>query len=134
MPKPLKSNFATDGSLDTRTTLFSGKDVVATPILAEGLSASETESFLVDNVEDISNSGFAVIDDEIIFYSARFGKRKIRYLQRGMNGTVPSVHAVGAVVVFTPVYFVPPAFVDAVIEMQVLIRDHKDRLEKLEKK
>lgn len=132
MATPLLSNFATDNTVDTATTLFAGKAALSTPVLTAELSDTETEEFFVDDAEGVPNKGFAVIENEIIFYSSRFGKYKVRYLERGVNGTTPAVHAIDTPVIFTPVYFIPDALVNAIIEMQTLILDHKSRIETLE--
>jgi hypothetical protein len=128
----ITSNFATDNSLDTSTTLFAGKEPVSTPVLTAELSDIETEEFFVDDSSGAPNIGFAAIEDEIIFYKSRLRKTKILYLERGINGTTPATHAIGTPVTFTPIYYIPPAFVSAIIEMQTLILDHKDRIEALE--
>lgn len=128
----LQSNFATDNSLDDANTLFAGKASMTTPILTVELSDSETEAFFVDNADGTPKQGFAVIDDEIIYYSSRYGQYEVRYLQRGYNGTTPAIHAVSTPVTFTPVYYIPESIVNAIIQMQTLILDHKTRIEALE--
>ena len=73
MAKPLRSKFITDKQVDTRQTLFSGRDTITAPVLIESLSVDETERLLVDNSTGATNRGFVVIDDEVIAYTSRFG-------------------------------------------------------------
>jgi hypothetical protein len=128
----LQSNFATDGSVDTTETLFAGKSEITTPLLTAELADDETEAFFVDSAEGTQKQGFAVIDDEVIFYSSRYGKYEVRYLQRGYNGTTPAVHSVGATVTFTPIYYIPSAIINAIIELQTRVIGVEGRVETLE--
>jgi hypothetical protein len=132
MAKPLRSNFATNNTLDTKKTLFSGKSSVTTPVLTKELSSDETEEFFVNDSTGASNQGFAVIDEEVIFYSSRFGKYKIRYLKRGYNDTVPAIHLVNTPVTFTPLFYVPESLVEAVIAVQDVVLNLKSRVERVE--
>lgn len=132
MATPLLSRFADDGSVDDSTSLFAGKSAVTTPTLTVELSDSETEEFFVNSAEGAPNKGYAIIEDEIIAYTSRFGPYKILYLERGVNGTTPATHAVSTSVTFTPDYHIPAALIEAVIAMQEKLVEYETRIAALE--
>lgn len=129
----LQSNFADDSTVvDDANTLFAGKETITSPTLTVNLSDSETEVFYIDDAEGLPKQGFAAIDDEVIFYSSRYGAYEIRYLQRGQNGTTPASHTHGATVTFTPVFYIPESFRAAIIAMQEYMISVEARVTALE--
>lgn len=132
MAKPLKSTFATDGSVDNTTTLFAGMSAPESIVLTAELSDTETEEFFVNSAKGAPVKGFAVIGDELIKYGTRFGDYAVRYLTRGVNGTTPVTHVVGTPVSLAPDYYLPPSIQEAIIALQEEVNSVKSRVTVLE--
>lgn len=129
---PLVSNFADDLSLDTESTLYVGDGAVSTT-LAEDLSDTEEDLMLVIDATYAPHAGIVVIDGiETISYSSRTNQDMIKGLIRGIAGTTAVSHLAGVTIVFYPPYGALEALRDAVLSMQSMLLDHKNRIETLE--
>jgi hypothetical protein len=131
MPTPLISNFASDGSADTETTLALGAKAISCT-LTENLSDAETNRLVLDNAGDAPRRGVAVIGSEIIYYGMRDKSDDppcLYDLIRGQDGTEPASHAAGAVVgIYGPSRFGNPAIPGAIIASQQEIIDMRSTI------
>jgi len=113
---PLISLFP-DGGLDTGVTLYRGPEPVTTT-LKEDLSDAEDETFFVNDATGAAIAGFAIIENEIVHYRSRLNHDRVMYLTRGQGGTAAAAHVAGVTVELHPVYYIPKAWQDAVLNLQ----------------
>jgi len=117
---PLQSNFgshAGDGAEDSSATLFLGMQVISTS-LAEELSDSEDEVLYVVDATGAPMKGYAVCEDELIYFQSRLNKDQIKALSRGQQDTAAVVHAIGTPITLHPLYYIPQSVQDAIINLQ----------------
>lgn len=127
-----QSNYAIDESPDTAINLANGAHSGETE-LAEDLAIDEEELMRVLDATNAPIGGTVVINDEIIYYHARYKASDLLHLQRGMEGTTPAAHTAGsAVVIYGAPRFGNPAIAQAIIAMQGVITDLKARIAVLE--
>lgn len=132
---PSVSNFSTDGSLDTENTLSTGGSSSSTVLISD-LVEGETRIAIVDDASSANRKGgFMLIEEEMIYYGLADSSspNHVYDLIRAQLNTVDVLHSAGApVTLFSTPRFDNPARTNAIISMQEVINDLKERVEVLE--